>query len=1580
MASLANGLYAASTSTVSINFFGTVQITQPLNQTFISANTNTAIKLVSLPASSIFPVVLDCFISGTFSKYQNITSNSANSQSFGIPANFYGNCTFIVNVRGTNFITPNSVRVTVTQNTWFLKPYPQSTYVVHSIIELIVASSYNTSDLIMINQNCNGSTKTYTGVNVYSTIYAQIPANYLGSCTFWTLANGMYRAAPPVTISIVPSLQVMFVAPVNSTFIAAGTSLGVKLTSSSISENFNVQLDCKIPGVQPSVQSIASNTPSTVPFAIPLDFYGVGCFLSVIDSTNYIKINTVNIAVTQPTYFRDPKLAGSYLINSSLPVLISSPVQVLNNFTIVQKCGTGMSNITNVGLNYTYQIPAIRNFTGTCSLSTLVNSFYRASSVSFYVVQGTVTIASPTNLASVAAGTSLKAVLSSAPFSMNFTVQLDCSIPNVLPLITIIMSNSKQWYGFNIPSNYYGTNCILSVTNLPDNFIAQNTISLIVTQPVTITSPKSSQTFLSNGSVPILLSSPINTLDVFTLIQNCSNNTTVFPNLLLNTTFEAALPASYSGPCSFVTLRNGFYLASNAVTVSIVPSPVVIFVSPTNNTYYRSGNMASVWLSSTENAANFTVQLSNSNPNSPTKNATIPSNVQPANNFAIPADFYAYCLFQIANPVSPFTAENTVTIFVLQAVWFTLPLSGSCSVTNSTIPVLLASKIITSDSLVVFQKCGNSTLNYTGILVNETFNAQLPETYVGSCIFSIQPSGIYYASGTSTVNVVSSPLVKFAAPANLTFVSAGSSLGVKLFSTTTSVFKVQLNCGVSGTSVQNITSNTVATVAFHVPPNFYGMNCNLTVIDSTEMIPANYVTVTITQSLTFVSPTKSSSQLINSQVTLLLNSSVPSPNNFTVYQTCNNTQAIFDNVYLGVVYNALLPTGYIGSCTYLVPATGYYRSTSVSFNVVQGTVSFTFPSNQSYIAAGTTQRVILVSGPVANNFTVQLNCPIAGLTPITISVRSNSNLWYQIFIPSNYYGNCTLSVINLPDNFIAQNTISLIVTQRVIITSPKSSQTFLSNGSVPILLSSPINTLDVFTLIQNCSNNTTVFPNLLLNTTFEAALPASYSGPCSFVTLRNGFYLASNAVTVSIVPSPVVIFVSPTNNTYYRSGNMASVWLSSTENAANFTVQLSNSNPNSPTKNATIPSNVQPANNFAIPADFYAYCLFQIANPVSPFTAENTVTIFVLQAVWFTLPLSGSCSVTNSTIPVLLASKIITSDSLVVFQKCGNSTLNYTGILVNETFNAQLPETYVGSCIFSIQPSGIYYASGTSTVNVVSSPLVKFAAPANLTFVSAGSSLGVKLFSTTTSVFKVQLNCGVSGTSVQNITSNTVATVAFHVPPNFYGMNCNLTVIDSTEMIPANYVTVTITQSLTFVSPTKSSSQLINSQVTLLLNSSVPSPNNFTVYQTCNNTQAIFDNVYLGVVYNALLPTGYIGSCTYLVPATGYYRSTSVSFNVVQGTVSFTLPINGTLVVSGTNLNVKLSSTVKAANFTVMLNCFMPSIQPFNSTVLSNTSGNVLFPVPSNFSGNNCSLTVISPLESFIPTNSAFIEVIEFFT
>ena len=673
-----------------------------------------------------------------------------------------------------------------------------------------------------------------------------------------------------------------------------------------------------------------------------------------------------------------------------------------------------------------------------------------------------------------------------------------------------------------------------------------------------------------------------------------------------------------------------------------------------------------------------------------------------------------------------------------------------------------------------------------------------------------------------------------------------------------------------------------------------------------------------------------------------------------------------------------LPADYIGPCIYSTVPTGFYRASSTAINVVYGSVSILEPANQASISAGVNLRIRLSSNIMNVNASVQLDCGIPDVAPITVNILSYVPNLQGINVPTRFYGTeCTLRIISLPEKFIARNSLDLVITQPVTITRPTSTQTFLTNSNVPVLLASPVNVDALFTLVQNCSNTIRTFSDLSLGTVFDAPLPSDYSGLCTFFTYALDFYRASLPVTVMIVSSPVVAFVQPLNQSFLSAGSRFGIVLSSTESPANFTVQLDCMIPNVSPATAIIASNAVVVPQFTVPGKFYRSCIFSILDPVSPFIAINTVNVTVTQPVGFTQPLNQAIFNVNDPVPVVLFSPVITSNTVTLMQNCNGTIRSYPDVNINATLTATLPTDYIGSCLLWTTAKGMYRASSAISISAVATPQVRIVSPTNMTYVSAGTPLGVRLLSSSIStVFNVQLDCGISGVTpvVANITSNLAANTALNVPSKFYGMNCSLSVINSNDFIPVNSVTVVVTQATAFTLPVRSGSYLVNDLVPMLLISPVNTGTSFNVTQNCNGSLTTFSNVLLNVTVQTPLPSNYLGGCSYTSQAVGFYRASSVAINVVQGTVSFAAPLNGSSIKAGTNTTVRLNSNIKSSNFTVQLDCFMNATLPATSTVLSNV--NVNFPVPSNFRGNNCTFSVINPPSSFKPQNTVSVKIV----
>jgi hypothetical protein len=176
-------------------------------------------------------------------------------------------------------------------------------------------------------QNCNGNIRNYTDVIIGQAYDAILPVDYVGVCSFWTAAKGIYRGTSSNIINSVASPRVQIVSPGNSSSFNAGGSIGVRLfssiSSSSSAENFSVQLNCNIPGKEPVVYVVASNAASNVIFPVPSDFYGLSCSLAILDSGDFAPVNSLVLSVTQAPAIAFPGRAASFLVGNPVQVLLT---------------------------------------------------------------------------------------------------------------------------------------------------------------------------------------------------------------------------------------------------------------------------------------------------------------------------------------------------------------------------------------------------------------------------------------------------------------------------------------------------------------------------------------------------------------------------------------------------------------------------------------------------------------------------------------------------------------------------------------------------------------------------------------------------------------------------------------------------------------------------------------------------------------------------------------------------------------------------------------------------------------------------------------------------------------------------------------------------------------------------------------------------------------------------------------------------------------------------------------------------------------------------------------------------------
>lgn len=172
----------------------------------------------------------------------------------------------------------------------------------------------------------------------------------------------------------------------------------------------------------------------------------------------------------------------------------------------------------------------------------------------------------PASSITIPAGSDLSVKLTSSPSAVSYLVQLKCEGFSV---VEIYINSNVDAQPVTIPSDLYGEECVLSVEEPIEGL---NTRTVTVTQPVTIsTSPVDITVFRVNSVVPILIESGATNSTLLTLVRTCGTDVYNYPTQIpVGTVYDASLPVDFIGLCTFSTLVNGVYQASDiGLTVRI---------------------------------------------------------------------------------------------------------------------------------------------------------------------------------------------------------------------------------------------------------------------------------------------------------------------------------------------------------------------------------------------------------------------------------------------------------------------------------------------------------------------------------------------------------------------------------------------------------------------------------------------------------------------------------------------------------------------------------------------------------------------------------------------------------------------------------------------------------------------------------------------------------------------------------------------------------------------------------------------------------------------------------------------------
>lgn len=180
-----SGIYNAASPEVTITISeGSIAITEPSPTNRITAGTDTPISVTANPTISSLTVQLDC--GGAMQATYSITPNSPTAQTLPVPATFYGtSCSFSVINYPSYYTAPAPVTVSIVQPVQFSEPEPNENFLINTEIDvLLTAEVINDTYPTTVTQLCGSNTQTYSNVKIGTSFTADIPSNFIGSCTF----------------------------------------------------------------------------------------------------------------------------------------------------------------------------------------------------------------------------------------------------------------------------------------------------------------------------------------------------------------------------------------------------------------------------------------------------------------------------------------------------------------------------------------------------------------------------------------------------------------------------------------------------------------------------------------------------------------------------------------------------------------------------------------------------------------------------------------------------------------------------------------------------------------------------------------------------------------------------------------------------------------------------------------------------------------------------------------------------------------------------------------------------------------------------------------------------------------------------------------------------------------------------------------------------------------------------------------------------------------------------------------------------------------------------------------------------
>lgn len=339
----------------------------------------------------------------------------------------------------------------------------------------------------------------------------------------------------------------------------------------------------------------------------------------------------VSLALAQVAVFNKPINNTFYEVASQISVELVVIPEVTNESVLTQQCGTDIQTspiLAPLGSIYTANMTLPSDFTGTCSYSAtfIPNDREQPEPISInvrYPITFVYPVAEHGYYYDVDAGSSTSVALTYSPSTvpaLSFDVQLECPNSNLEPYVQSILANG-QYQNFNIPADYYGILCKMSIPDTNPEYSAFNAqATLNVFQFITISAPQPNQIVYVNQPFELLIScaytaTVIGTARVIFTSQSGSSVNSAIYNL--NETY-------------MVTLDDGFL--GKVITV-VEGTPEDTFPPGNINIYVVYGLTMTFPLGIINPGYPFTVMISSSSPLGPGVPTEIALNLNVPNGF-----------------------------------------------------------------------------------------------------------------------------------------------------------------------------------------------------------------------------------------------------------------------------------------------------------------------------------------------------------------------------------------------------------------------------------------------------------------------------------------------------------------------------------------------------------------------------------------------------------------------------------------------------------------------------------------------------------------------------------------------------------------------------------------------------------------------------------------------------------------------------------------------------------------------------------------------------------------------------------